>query len=564
MSTKVAVVTGGNKGIGFTIVRALCKQFQGDVYLTARDVGRGEEAVKALASEGLKSHFYQLDINDLNNIKTAAAYFKEKYGGVDVLVNNAAIAFRDPNPYPFAVQAEETLKTNFFATRDMLTHFLPLIKAGGRVVNVSSMSCKSAIDKCSPEHQQRFRSEDITEDELVGLMQRFVDKAKKGEHKEDGWPETGYGMSKVGLTSLSMIHARRISKERPNDGILINACCPGWVKTEMGGPDAIKTPDEGAVTPVYLALLPPGATEPHGKLIADKTVQSSAASAGTTTPSAVRDMSTKAAVVTGSNKGIGYAIVRALCKQFQGDVHLTARDVGRGEEAVKSLASEGLTAHFWQLDINDPNSIKTAAAYFKDKYGGVDILVNNAGILFRDPNPNPFAVQAEETLKTNFFATRDMLTHFLPLIKAGGRVVNVSSMIGASALNKCSSELQRRFRSEDITEDELVGLMQRFVDKAKKGEHKEDGWPEMAYGVSKAGLTTLSMIHARRVSKERSNDGLLINACCPGWVHTDMGGSQAPKTPDDGAITPVYLALLSPGATEPHGKYVSEKTVQPW
>ncbi|MEQ2280925.1 NADH-cytochrome b5 reductase [Ameca splendens] len=131
MSGKVAVVTGSNKGIGLAIVRALCKQFQGDVYLTARDVGRGQAAAESLASEGLKANFHQLDINNLNSITAAAAFFKEKYGGVDILIHNAGIAFKVADTTPFAVQAEVTLETNFFAARDVLTHFLPLIKRGG-------------------------------------------------------------------------------------------------------------------------------------------------------------------------------------------------------------------------------------------------------------------------------------------------------------------------------------------------------------------------------------------------------------------------------------------------
>ncbi|XP_026164758.1 carbonyl reductase [NADPH] 1 isoform X1 [Mastacembelus armatus] len=286
------------------------------------------------------------------------------------------------------------------------------------------------------------------------------------------------------------------------------------------------------------------------------------ASSSSTTPA--QNMANRVAVVTGSNKGIGLAIVRALCQQFPGDVYVTARDVGRGQEAVASLVSEGLKPKFHQLDINDLNSITTAADYFKEKYGGVDVLVNNAGIAFKVADTTPFAVQAEVTLKTNFFATRDMLTHFLPIIKAGGRVVNVSSFVGSRTLNQCSLALQQRFRSEDITEDELVGLMQQFVDETKKEQHKQGGWPETAYGVSKMGLTTLSMILARRLSKERPNDGILLNACCPGWVRTDMAGPKAPKSPDEGAVTPAYLALMPPGATEPHGKFVSEKEVQSW
>lgn len=75
-----------------------------------------------------------------------------------------------------------------------------------------------------------------------------------------------------------------------------------------------------------------------------------------------------------------------------------------------------------------------------------------------------------------------------------GRVVNVSSTVGVRTLNQCSPALQERFRSEDITEEELAGLMQRFIDEAKKGEHKQGGWPETAYGVSKMGLTVTSSV----------------------------------------------------------------------
>lgn len=92
--SSVAVVTGSNKGIGFEIVRAMCKRFPGDVYLTARDPGRGQEAVAKLQEEGLHPLFHQLDIDDPQSIRALRDFLKQKYGGLNVLVNNAAIAFK--------------------------------------------------------------------------------------------------------------------------------------------------------------------------------------------------------------------------------------------------------------------------------------------------------------------------------------------------------------------------------------------------------------------------------------------------------------------------------------
>ena len=87
--------------------------------------------------------------------------------------------------------------------------------------------------------------------------------------------------------------------------------------------------------------------------------------------------------MTGSNKGIGFAIVRGLCKQFTGDVYLTARDEGRGQAAVALLKAEGLLSpKFHQLDITSQESVDTLKKFVLEKYGGIDVLVNNAGMMF--------------------------------------------------------------------------------------------------------------------------------------------------------------------------------------
>uniref|UniRef100_A0A4W2G4F7 Carbonyl reductase (NADPH) n=1 Tax=Bos indicus x Bos taurus TaxID=30522 RepID=A0A4W2G4F7_BOBOX len=270
------------------------------------------------------------------------------------------------------------------------------------------------------------------------------------------------------------------------------------------------------------------------------------------------------ALVTGANKGIGFVIVRDLCRRFSGDVVLTARDEARGRAAVQQLQAEGLSPLFHQLDIDDRQSIRALRDFLRKEYGGLDVLVNNAGIAFKTADTTPFHIQAEVTMKTNFFGTRDVCTELLPLIKPQGRVVNISSSQGSQALENCSEDLQEKFRCETLTEEDLVDLMKKFVEDTKNEVHEREGWPNSAYGVSKLGVTVLSRILARRLEEKRKADRILLNACCPGWVKTDLGGAHASRTVEEGAETPVYLALLPPDATEPHGQLVRDKVVQNW
>ncbi|XP_070263324.1 carbonyl reductase [NADPH] 3 [Myotis yumanensis] len=272
----------------------------------------------------------------------------------------------------------------------------------------------------------------------------------------------------------------------------------------------------------------------------------------------------RVALVTGANKGIGFAITRDLCRQFSGDVVLTARDEARGRAAVQQLQAEGLSPRFHQLDIDDLQSIRALRDFLRKEYGGLNVLVNNAGIAFKVNDPTPFDVQAEVTLKTNFFATRNVCNELLPIIKPHGRVVNISSLLGSRALEQCYWPLQEMFRCKDLTEGDLVDLMKKFVEDAKNGVHESEGWPNSAYGVSKLGVTVLSRILARQLDEKRKADRILLNACCPGWVKTDMAGDFGSRTVEEGAETPVYLALLPPDATEPQGQLVRDKVVQDW
>ncbi|KAJ8402188.1 hypothetical protein AAFF_G00370530 [Aldrovandia affinis] len=276
-------------------------------------------------------------------------------------------------------------------------------------------------------------------------------------------------------------------------------------------------------------------------------------------------MSKKVAVVTGANKGIGLAIVRGICKAgFPGDVVLTARNEKLGREAVEMLREEGFETIFHQLDICDQSSAERLRDSLQNKYGGLDILINNAGIAFKNDAVEPFEEQAEVTMRTNFWGTLQVSRALLPLLRPNARVVNVSSFVSQRALGQCSPQLQAKFRDAELTEEDLCSLMEEFVKAAQRQAHQAEGWPSTAYGTTKIGVTVLSRIQARVLSQTRPADGILLNACCPGWVRTDMAGSKAPKSPEEGAETPVYLALLPQGEKGPHGQLVSDKAVQEW
>ncbi|XP_031825848.1 carbonyl reductase [NADPH] 1 [Nomia melanderi] len=268
------------------------------------------------------------------------------------------------------------------------------------------------------------------------------------------------------------------------------------------------------------------------------------------------------AVVTGGNKGIGFAIVKTLCKQFDGIVYLTARDVTRGTNAVKELEKDGLTPKFHQLDITDDNSINTFRDYLKNTHGGLDILVNNAAIAFKVAATEPFSVQAEETLKVNYFSLRKVCNILYPLLKPHARVVHVSSSCGRLSLIPGES-LKKRLSDPNLTEEKLDDIMHEFVDATKAGNHLEKGWANSTYVVSKVGVCALTRIHQAMFNSDPRED-LVVNSVHPGYVDTDMSSHKGNLTPDEGAVAPTFCALL-PENTEIKGKYIwFDKSLVEW
>lgn len=257
----------------------------------------------------------------------------------------------------------------------------------------------------------------------------------------------------------------------------------------------------------------------------------------------------RVAVVTGGNRGIGLEIGRQLAQKGLAVV-LGARVEAEGQAAVIMLAREGLDVVTHRLDVTDPVSLAAFAQRLADTFGTFDVLVNNAGVAL-----NGFdADVARKTADVNFFGPLRVTDRLLPLMRPGGRIVMVSSSLGHTG--ELPAPLRARLKSPDLPRSELIAMMQGFVDGVAAGTHTAAGWPSSAYRVSKMGLNALAQVYARELARDPRH--ILVNACCPGWVRTAMGGKSAPKTVEQGASTPVWLSLLPEGGPQ-GGMFQDEK-----
>ena len=269
--------------------------------------------------------------------------------------------------------------------------------------------------------------------------------------------------------------------------------------------------------------------------------------------------SQRVALVTGANKGIGFHIAQGLCRQLgKGSaVVVCSRDAARGEALVAELDTGGATAHLLQLDLTDQASVDAAAARLRSEFpSGLDIVVNNAGFAFKAAATEPFGQQARATLDVNYYGTLRVCEALFPLVKEGGRVVNVGSMAGG--LSSWQPEMATRFLAPDLTVAQLSPLLETFVVAAAAGNNQASGWPNSAYGVSKAAVHALTRIHAA----ELRSRGISCNAMCPGWCKSDMAGwERPPKTAEEGADTAIFLAML-PAGDAPSGKFFSDRSLR--
>lgn len=214
----------------------------------------------------------------------------------------------------------------------------------------------------------------------------------------------------------------------------------------------------------------------------------------------------RVALVTGANRGIGLEIARQLA-QLGNRVILSTRNIAQGEAAARMLSSNGAKVFPAELDVTNEATIEKLTHKISSDVGRLDILVNNAGI-FIDESDLPSETKPKtvwSTLETNLLGPWRLCQALIPLMKRNnyGRIVNVSS--GAGALSEMPGTLYAP-----------------------------------AYSISKTALNALTIM----LASELRSSNILVNAACPGWVRTDMGGASAPRSVREGADTAVWLATL--------------------
>jgi len=276
-------------------------------------------------------------------------------------------------------------------------------------------------------------------------------------------------------------------------------------------------------------------------------------------------MSTDVAVVTGSNQGLGLALVRSLCRALgpEAAVYLTARDEARGLAAVEQLRAEGLRPRLARLDVTDESSVEACARELADRHGGVDLVISNAAA--RIAKDLPAARQVATFIDTNNHGTYRVIRRFAPLLREGGRFLVVASSFGS--LRNLAPNLHPRFDVGRCSLEDIEREMDAYVAAVRDGRDRDEGWPEWINVPSKVAQVASAKVLARDV--RRAGRDVRVDAVCPGLVDTDASRpwfadmSQA-QTPDAAAADVVWLATLPTSAAAPHGELVRHRQVVPW
>jgi NAD(P)-dependent dehydrogenase (short-subunit alcohol dehydrogenase family) len=255
----VAVVTGGNQGLGRAVVEALGSRPNraGTVYLTGRDEARVQVAADELGRSRRRPEPYRLDVRSNAEIEAFAAFLSERHGGVDVVISNAAARITPERTGP--EQVRTFVDTNNFGATRMIRALGPLLRPRGRFLVVTSDF--GTLRNLPPHLHVQFDTETMSLADLDQVMSDYVEAVESGTAPDQGWPDSINIPSKVGQTAAARIFARDQRERAARDGRLIAAVCPGLIDTEASRPwfgdmSSAQSPAEAAEDVVALVTEP--------------------------------------------------------------------------------------------------------------------------------------------------------------------------------------------------------------------------------------------------------------------------------------------------------------------
>ena len=267
---RIALVTGGNQGLGLALVHHLANRLASEdvVYLASRSEARGQAARLTLGATRAEVRVIQLDVTDPGSINALANHLESEHGGVDIVASNAAARISKDKPQ--ADQVRGFVETNNHGSRALYGALEPLLSQNARYVMVASSfgQLRNLPENLHP----LFDVDRLSLDDIEASMDCYVAAMATGTATDEGWPDWINVPSKIGQVASARIAARDIAKKRPSTGILINAACPGLMDTAASRPwfddmSGAMQPSEAAPYITDLLLLPKGTETPSGQLL---------------------------------------------------------------------------------------------------------------------------------------------------------------------------------------------------------------------------------------------------------------------------------------------------------